>query len=168
MSEILKSENECAYCGWTGDTRDHVPALSNYWLGKRDRASGLHNNKHMDKTVPACRECNMLLSNLHINSIRGRAEYLSEVIQKRYAKRLSQPVWSEDEIEEMGEEMKRFIRAKSVERQIVIDRLSHLGQISRWGAETVKEYRERVLDPSETPETLEYLSDDFESPSRAS
>ena len=143
MSEILGSKHECAYCGWTGDTRDHVPALSIYWLGNRKRAnSSIPVNKK--KVIPACKECNGILSNFFINSIRERAEYLSDALERKYNKLLNQPFWTEEEIDKMGDSMKHFIKAKAIKRQIVVGRLTHLGQISRFGSITPEEYWSKV------------------------
>ncbi len=143
MSEILRSAGECAYCGWTGDTRDHVPCLASFWLGKRT-ATSRRAGQRWDQTVPACRECNCTLGASPLLSIRERAETLTVRYERKYRKLLQQPVWSEEEVERLGPAMRDFVKAKAVQRQILMDRLSHLGTISRFGAETLGEYWERV------------------------
>ncbi len=139
MSQILKSQHECAYCGWTGDTRDHVPALSTFWLGSRQMSK--KSGQNWKKTVPCCRECNSLLGAFPSSNLRERADHLIEQYEKRYKKLLSQPVWGEEELETLGPSIKKYVLAKSVERQRIIDRMAHLGWVSRFGVETLHEYK---------------------------
>ena len=142
MSTIVGSQHECAYCGWSGDTRDHVPALSMYWLAganRRQKASFKRN-----KWIPACKECNTSLGNSYLLTIQDRANHLIDRYEEKYRKLLNQPVWGEEELERMGPSMKQFIQSKAVERQILMDRLAHLGTISRFGPLTVGDYWDEV------------------------
>jgi hypothetical protein len=140
MSTILGSCHECAYCGWTGEHHDHVPAVSSYWLGNRKRKKAPLGGKW----VPACAECNSLLGGYHLVTIQERASHLTDRYEKKYRKLLAQPVWGEEEVARMGPEMQRYIRAKGVQRQILMDRLAHLGTIGRFGPITVADYWERL------------------------
>ena len=142
MSEILRSRWECAYCGWNANTADHIPAIAMYWLGDRKRRRPRTNCRN---SVPACSECNTLLNAAYLVTLQERAEYLTEKYERRYSKLLAQPVWGEEEIESLGPSMQAFIQAKGTERQILMDRLAHLGTIARFGALTVDEYWERVM-----------------------
>lgn len=140
MSQILKSQHECAYCGWTGNTRDHVPALSTYWLGNRNSNSKA--GISWKKTVPCCSECNSTLGSHASDNLRERADYLSERYERKYKRLINQPVWTPEEIDSLGESMKGFVIAKGVERQRIIDRLAHLGWVSRFGVESLEEYKQ--------------------------
>jgi len=112
-----------------------------YWLGDRRRKYAPVNRRN---AIPACRECNSLLSNHCINTIRERAEYLTEAIEKKHKKLLEQPIWTEEELDKVGDGMRAFICAKAIQRQIIIDRLAHLGVISRFGSFTVEEHWDKV------------------------
>ena len=112
-----------------------------YWLDPRRRRSvPTHKGNH----VPACRECNGLLGNYCLNTLRDRAEHLSAALEHKYRRLLCQPLWTDEEIDAMGRTMQQFIRARAAKRQIILDRLAHLGTISRFGAESVREYWDRV------------------------
>lgn len=138
MSSILGCEHECAYCGWNGETRDHIPALSQYWVGDRTKSRRYSTNRR--NSIPCCRECNCLLSNIHLLTIQERAEHLLEVYALRYKKELNAPVWSDDEIAGLGEAMQMFVRAKETKRMLILERMRHLGEVARFGPITVEEY----------------------------
>ena len=138
MSTIIGSRHECAYCGWSGGDRDHVPALSMYWIGGRKRAP------FRGRWVPACKECNTSLGNSYLLTIQDRADHLIDIYEKKYRKLLNQPVWGEEELEKMAPGMQAFIQAKTAKRQIILDRLAHLGAIHRFGPVTIEDYWQQL------------------------
>jgi hypothetical protein len=114
----------CCYCGENATVLDHVIPVS--WASNRTR-KGTNVNKK--SCVGCCSECNSLLSNFYLHSIRERAEYLSDRIAIRYRKLLSMPAWSEEEQDDMGAGMSTYIKRTAVEKQIAIERLRHLNYI---------------------------------------
>lgn len=107
----------CTYCGaWDGNNRDHVvPASYN------------QNKKHFNcDTVPCCGECNVLLGDRLYFTVPSRAAYLLGTYERRYKKLLSQPDWSDEEIEELGPSMRTSIIQSMKDKKEVRRQLEHL------------------------------------------
>lgn len=95
----------CTYCGVShADTLDHVIPRS---VGGK-----LNEGFKKTNTVPACRECNLLLSNRLFLTVGSRAAFLAGAIEGRYRKVLRLPKWSEDELEDLSGPMRRTIKAQ--------------------------------------------------------
>jgi hypothetical protein len=95
----------CTYCGaWDGDNQDHIVPVS--YNQNVSRVGGRRKGVSYKNTVPCCKECNSLLSDRLYFSIPSRAAYLLGTYERRYKKLLSQPDWSNEEIEELGPSMR--------------------------------------------------------------
>ena len=101
----------CTYCGETADTYDHVAPVSSVNGGRR---ASVRNRK---LCVPACRECNSVLGNRGGDTVGDRAAYLVGRYLKRYRKSLAQPDWSEDEMAELGPNMRREVARAMAARE---------------------------------------------------
>ena len=75
--------------------------------------------------VPSCRECNMVANDKVFNTFQGKRGHIKESIYKRYRKQLESPEWYEDEIEELGDGLRDFIKVSEVKRDIILERLSY-------------------------------------------
>lgn len=105
-------EGICVYCGMAADSRDHV--LPRHFTGVAGRKS--------TPTVPACKQCNSMLSDAVYSTIQERREHVQERIRQRYAKVLAYPEHTERELASMGHTLrsaveyglarKRFYEAK--------------------------------------------------------
>lgn len=114
----------CCYCGVPASDFDHVVPWSWNHTGKRKTK-----NRNKETCVGACSECNSLLSNYFLHSIKDRADYLSDRLALRYKDLLKMPVWSEEELDEMGYTQATYIRNKQMQRDLVIDRIRHCNMI---------------------------------------
>ena len=117
--------SECTYCGQQGGCLDHVIPMSNTQSGKRRNV-----NYNKQKTVPACAECNSLLSNLDLNTISDRARFLAERLAIRYRKELDSPNWSEEELEELEGAALKMVVHKQFIKYETIDRIRHCNTIA--------------------------------------
>lgn len=83
----------CVYCGdWYGCIDHRVPVD---WPGN-------HRSYAAGDIVSACRECNFLLTHFPNVTLSSRAGYLIRAYEKRAAKWLRVPPWSEHELQELG------------------------------------------------------------------
>lgn len=83
----LWEQHLCAYCGDTATDREHVVP----------RCSALPSF-----LVPSCSECNSIAGGTLFSSPADKAAYIKKRLRSRFAKDLSTPRWSQEEIEEMG------------------------------------------------------------------
>ena len=104
----LNASEACAYCGVVADTYDHVPNLAMvHALGR----------EHFEKErvslwlVPACRECNSLLTKSADLTVTGRRASIKVKLRKRYAKLLQMPSWTEDELDGLGRGLQDMVRS---------------------------------------------------------
>lgn len=115
---------ECTYCGIAANGLDHIiPVLYNNISRKSASYS-----KHL--VVPCCNECNNKLSSFYLPSIAERAEYILEAYKLKYKKILNRPDWTEDELQEMGENMRKTIKNNAVLKINLNQRLSYLLDVS--------------------------------------
>lgn len=89
----------CTYCGSPSDSLDHVVPQS--------YTNSTSFSK--DLVVPCCRECNTLLSNTFNHTISDRCYFLIPKYQKRYKRELNMPDWTEQELNEVSEDMANFV-----------------------------------------------------------
>jgi len=98
----------CVYCGVYADTDEHFPPVSHSVRGF---------------VLPCCHECNVIAGSAHGTDFKKRALHVKRKLRSRYAKFLRVPIWSADELDEMGYDMKRDIRICQDKKRIVQSRL---------------------------------------------
>lgn len=108
----------CHYCGCPADTVDHIPPISRY-----------HDASCLDPEVkpvkvPACRECNCIAADILHLSFVDRQDYVKRKLERKYAKQLAFPDWSDDELEDMSDEMVRSIKHNMAARAFVLSRIN--------------------------------------------
>lgn len=84
----------CLYCGMVATTEDHFPPISYSLRGF---------------LLPACSECNTFAGTSYPTNLAKRIEYVKERLKKKYRKILRMPVWTQDELNEMGYGLKTGI-----------------------------------------------------------
>ena len=98
---------DCHYCGAPASTKDHIIPIGYNYNQRPDR----HRSKG-GETVDCCSECNSLLGAKALFSIQERAHEIAECLERRYKKELNAPIWSEEELEELGPTLQKQIKAK--------------------------------------------------------
>jgi hypothetical protein len=122
MTNINKYD--CIYCGMMAEDRDHVIPVS-YANASRKSA-----NWSKSQVVPACRECNLLLSNLWIPSISGRAAYIAGKLSERHKHELSLPTWTDNEIRKLGYVLAQEVRGVLIRKTLIAGRIAKALSVS--------------------------------------
>lgn len=136
---MTQSYFDCCYCGEPGSCYDHVIPVS-YNTNSRKRKNKSTGKVNRSECVGACSECNILLSNIWLPSIAERAEHLSCVLAQRYRRVLELPFWSEEEIQELGQNQRSFVQREQLERSIVLERIRHCNTIALAEGMTIEDY----------------------------
>ena len=102
----------CHYCGMPANTLDHIPPVASY------------NGNDERFRVPACSECNSLLRDVYHNKFPERRHYLKILLTKRYAGVLTTPKWTEQELNDLGPDLRESIQMSIKLKKIIDYRLS--------------------------------------------
>lgn len=105
----------CIYCGRPAGTRDHLLPVTN---------TGVALRRHV-LTVPACGECNSIISDRYAPSITARRAVAKAGIRRKHRRKLDVYEYTDKEIEEFGPGLKPTILRAASEKQRVLDRLSY-------------------------------------------
>jgi NMD protein affecting ribosome stability and mRNA decay len=110
----------CYYCGQISDTVDHVLPQS---VEQALANSGL-TTTIQSELVSCCRECNCLLGNRPPWTKYARKQKIKTMLRKRYKKLLASPNWTEEELLELGHELKSSVLALQAEKALVKRRIA--------------------------------------------
>lgn len=111
----------CIYDGDWWQCRDHVIPVS-YASVKRDYRRG--------DTVKCCHECNGLLGNKAYHTIIERAKYLIRAYQTKARKYLDYPDWTNNELEQMGYNLRTYIQSKLEIKRLYQYKLQNLARVA--------------------------------------
>lgn len=125
---------ECIYCGMPAESLDHIPPLCTYSDNKQNP------RRRKNVCVPACKECNCTLSCHHLMTISERAEYLADRYSIKYRKILNIPVWSEEEIQSLGNSLSNYMRARNRQRESIVMRIGMCNMVARLRSLTPEDY----------------------------
>ena len=114
---------DCTYCGMNATDMDHVIPRSYSMLEGEDTRS-------KEDCVPACRECNGLLSNLMVITIAERAGYLVSRLVDRHKKLLDSPDWSEEEFEELEGRLRKHVKSLQTKKKVIKARIAYAQSVS--------------------------------------
>lgn len=120
INETLTDRSVCYYCGESSAGEDHV--IPHSLLHKQ----GTGRQGWEIDTLPACRECNGLLSSLVFDTLAERKEHLSHKLRKRYAKEVKHTPWTESELAELGEGMRAYSIGLNLAHSCIMQRLTTL------------------------------------------
>ena len=114
---------KCVYCGEDADTKDHVVPVSYYFNGKR---TGRHLTADFgeENLVDCCRECNCMANNKVFDNIQAKREYIQERIKEKYKKVVNMPFWSDDEIKELGQTLRKEVKIQQLARKWILNRIN--------------------------------------------
>lgn len=115
----------CVYCGCLADTRDHVIPLSYSRSGNQKDRRRHQWRSESKNLVDACRECNSLAGDKVFTDVDEKREYIQQRLEYRYRRILDMPVWSDKEINEMGYNLKRELKLKTLARKWIENRIHH-------------------------------------------
>lgn len=115
----MASESCCSYCGDPATSWDHVVPHSFEHAADTTR-------KYSRGVVPCCHHCNSTLGAVFCGSLDARLEHLAQRIRKKYAKLLKAPDWTDQEIKELGSNLRDSVIAIRNEKRHAIARLAFL------------------------------------------
>jgi len=118
----------CYYCGDDADTLDHTIPVSFY--STRPTRKGMK-SRYTDPVpvVDCCVECNSTLHSNLIIDVRGRASLIKEKYLQKYKKFLNLPIWSDEDINELGKVLRSVIIRDQILQENIKERLDHLEMI---------------------------------------
>lgn len=103
--------DRCFYCGEPGTTAEHITPQSVSFVGE---------------TVRACHQCNSICQDLYPYNLIKRMEFLRSRLRKKNKLHRSYIFWSDEELLEMSDQMRRKIKADERRRLISERRDEHL------------------------------------------
>lgn len=112
----------CVYCGDTATTRDHVPPISqaatmvDLWAAQGRRPQL--------RLLPACRDCNSRLRGFLSADIAERRAELKRRLKAKHWRLLGNYDWSDEELSELGRNLRSAIEYMEAKRRWLMDRLS--------------------------------------------
>jgi hypothetical protein len=71
-----------------------------------------------------------MLSDKFLSTIQTRAAELAECLEAKYRKELTAPVWSEEDLAELGPTLQKQVRAKQYLRDEVVERIRNCVSLS--------------------------------------
>ena len=104
----------CVYCGAPASTKDHVSPKSLHRFLDSFTEESLDSDIQ-GALVPACKDCNCILGAHPTWMLGARIKVLKRKLFLRNYKKLSRPIWDEDEIEECGRSLRSAIQVMNRE-----------------------------------------------------
>jgi hypothetical protein len=116
----------CFYCGQEAGTKDHQPPIT-----KIDTL--ITKGKPFEAVlIPACLECNSILSDLTTLTVCERTELVKNKLRNKYKKQLrSYALWTEEDIKELGPGLKPMVIASIKLAEETIERINYPGHSLR-------------------------------------
>lgn len=99
----------CIYCGEMATSEDHFPPVSVDTRGWR---------------LPACKECNSGIGDRFPFSFWDRCDEAKRRIEKKHAHALAFPHWDEEDLEELGPNMRRNVKLWQRKKRIAHARIA--------------------------------------------
>lgn len=112
------AQKPCVYCGEVANSRDHfIPRAF------QQRIEQLGWAKKGRLIVPACIECNSTAGSKVFRTITEKRAYIHGQYRRKYRKLLEAPVWTNEEIAELGPVLRSHVVAATQAVEIVKARL---------------------------------------------
>ncbi len=120
INETLESRANCFYCNEPASCEDHViPHALLYHKGTKRKGYGID-------TLPACTECNVLLSSHVHNTLELRIEALAKSVRSRYKRFEKKSYWLPSELERLAPGVKAIAEQFNYEKSTAEKRLAYL------------------------------------------
>jgi ribosomal protein L22 len=99
---------------------DHVVPWSYNHAARQER-------KTVNRTecVPACKECNCLLSNFFFITVADRAAFIARRLAERNAKVLRAPDWTEAEYKQLSGNLLKQVKSMQTKKKVVMARIAY-------------------------------------------
>lgn len=101
------NQDRCVYCGNFPSDLDHVPPISwAYSLGHKHMVNEY--NAPFIK-VPSCGECNRILSDRNLFTLKERKQYIAATLRENYRKLRESPTWTIEDMAETEGRLREYI-----------------------------------------------------------
>jgi len=110
---------DCTYCGMNAVALDHVVPWSYDHSERRELKT-----VNRSECVPACKECNCLLSNFFFITVADRAAFIARRLAERHAKVLGAPDWSEAEYKQLSGNLLKQVKAMQAKKKVIMARIA--------------------------------------------
>lgn len=115
--------NFCIYCGQKAQCLDHVFPLCFASMFDLQRPNVRKQFFQGLNLVPSCNECNALAGKNLFYSIKEKRKFIKTKLRKKYKRHSKNVVWDDDEIKELGFNLRKFIETKQHNKKYVDYRL---------------------------------------------
>ena len=130
---MATSDYDCTYCGMRATCLDHVVPRSYNSATERDAS-----DRTKRDCVPACTECNLLLSNFMYITVSDRALYLTGRLEDKHKKVLSSPNWTEEEYEDLSGSLLKHVKSLQTKKKLIRARIEYARSVSEMKELTVE------------------------------
>jgi len=112
----------CLYCGQTATARDHfVPRSYRRIIAEWRKQEGWES---VPDTVPVCNECNGIAGSSVFRAIGDKRRYIQARLRQRHRRALDAPFWAEEDLDELGTQLRSHVEAHEGRRMRLLLRLS--------------------------------------------
>ncbi len=112
--------DNCAYCGDPAQCHDHCPPLAAIPV------LDLTSQKIKYRLLPSCLDCNARLGRSMAATVRKRRAVIIASLTKRYRRMLRKVVWDDDEMAELGWNLKSYVESSENRHRWLMARLATL------------------------------------------
>lgn len=120
-----KEGEHCAYCGILATDKEHVVPLSHLKKLEEMKLQGFDVKIPEYKIVPACHECNLIALDKVFDNFKDKKAYIKKELRRKYRKFVNAPDWTDQEIEELEGELKKYVILSEEIKRITKKRLSY-------------------------------------------
>lgn len=119
----MKRENKCVYCGDWANTLDHIIPISYLNSNKRNKVSNLYCDS--ENIVESCTECNCIANDRVFDSIEEKRAYIQNRLSIKYSRLLKLPLWTKEEIKEMGWKFRNELKISALAKKWITNRINY-------------------------------------------
>lgn len=120
INSAMTDRSACYYCADMAQCEDHVIPHSLL------HGQGVRRRGYEVDTLPACNECNGLLSSTVTETLKARKAHLADRVKQRYRTHLNGQVWTQDELASMSINLLGYALEFNRVRELTERRLTHL------------------------------------------
>ncbi len=120
----------CTYCGGIATVNDHVVSVE-----LLRPQGGTTYYQEGDWVVPACNECNLMLSDRMLHTVPLRAAFLYKRYLDKYRKLRTTASWTDEEIEELKGTFKQLVIETRLIQAELDHRLAHLYKVKQYDSD---------------------------------
>lgn len=140
----------CIYCGSPAKTVDHIPPISLRW--------GMMEGKYKVMQVDACKECNSILHNRPLMTLRTRKNFIRRRLAQLYKKYLDMN-WSQEELNAMNGSLRLYVEESIEVARVARKRIEFAAAPLQddtvvYAGESDLEAKQRVFDRSNREKSL--------------